>query len=1201
MRVSTLCSAVLAVTLLNGCHCGPASLPAISINDVSLQEGNSGTTAFVFTVSLDAAPAAGQDVQVSWATVDGTAHVGSDYAAGSGTLTFTSGGALSQTISISVTGDTAREPDETFTVVLSDPQNATLARVTGVGTIVADDFPSLSISDASAAEGATLSFQVTLSLAPAPGQDVQVSWATSDGTATAGSDYTAASGTLTFTSAGPLTQTITVDATQDSTPEPNETLLVTLSNPVNTAVGTATAAGTIIDDDSGTPSVSVSGVTADEGTPPFTSNFSFTVTLSGPLPAGVTGTVAYATADGTATAGSDYTAASGTLTFTSGGSLTQTVRVTVKADAQEEPDETFFLNLSSPANLILGTSVATGTILSDDVPVASISDAQVVEGNSGTTNAVFTVKLSSDPLSTHDAQLDWAANVGSAVMPTDFPVGTSGTLTFVHGGSLTQTISVPVIGDTLVEGDEIFLVRFYSQIYVKSDGNVGVGTIIDDDQPALSITDVTQLEGSSGTTPLHFTVSVYPAPAPGKDVQVSWATSPRTASPPADYTAASGTLTFTSAGPLTQTVTVDVAGDTAAETNEELAVVLSGAVNARIHDGIGIGTIVDDDGAVIRVDPTGSGTNGLTWATAYQTIQAGVDRAQALGGGQVWVAAGRYTNGANPVLTMAGNVSVIGGFDGWRGGAGTQETTYSARRPDLYVPVMDGNKLTYHVVVGASNAVLDGFKVTNGNANGGVNPGDPQRRGGGMDNGSASPLVVRTVFIDNAAQGYGGAMYNGGGAPYVRDCRFLRNSAVEQGGAIYDSGSSAQVLDSVFSANSASISNVNSQGGAVAGQNQSSAYTSCRFVANAAHSGAGGASTSGNLTFRGCDFVGNQSSGTGGGLSDISGNDRVYDSNIIGNSASGNGGGLYSRDSSTWVVNSRIENNAALSGGGVYDSNALGGVQRFTRVRIANNRAGNGGGATNFLSSPAFADTIFEGNTASSLAGGVYNQGSSPTFSSCTLMNDASPSTPEIHNEPYMFTPRTASNPVAVNTIVWNRTIGIASIWTDPSCTASAYPPAGCSFTTSFMSTTDASQDAQLMHVPVRSNQAASGTTTTLSITNASTFFAVGDVVEIADDGVARTVTAATTSQLTYSPALGVAPPSNARVDDWGPGATDLAVDLRLQATSPCIDSGDGAQVAPDVTDLDGDGDTAEPLPYDFAGDPRFAGAVDLGALERGP
>jgi hypothetical protein len=116
------------------------SLPAFSIGNATVAEGNAGTAAATFTVTLSAAAAVTTSVQ--YATADGTAAAGSDYAAAAGTLSFAPG-TTSQVVSIVVNGDVQYEPDETFVVNLSGADNAAIAAGVGTGTIVNDDVAAL--------------------------------------------------------------------------------------------------------------------------------------------------------------------------------------------------------------------------------------------------------------------------------------------------------------------------------------------------------------------------------------------------------------------------------------------------------------------------------------------------------------------------------------------------------------------------------------------------------------------------------------------------------------------------------------------------------------------------------------------------------------------------------------------------------------------------------------------------------------------------------------------------------------------------------------------------------------------------------------------------------------------------------------------------------------------------------------------------
>jgi hypothetical protein len=199
---------------------------------------------------------------------------------------------------------------------------------------------------------------------------VTVNYATASGTATSGSDYVAASGTLTFT-AGQTSKTISVAAKGDTADEPNETFYLGLSNPTNATIGTAQAAATIVDDDVPAVSMSINNVSVSEGNSG-TTNAVLTVTLSGTTAQTVT--VNYATANGSATAGSDYTAAIGSLTFAP-GQTSKTISIVVNGDTAVEPNETFLVTLSGPVGASLSDGQGQGTIVNDDTAAPSPTPA----------------------------------------------------------------------------------------------------------------------------------------------------------------------------------------------------------------------------------------------------------------------------------------------------------------------------------------------------------------------------------------------------------------------------------------------------------------------------------------------------------------------------------------------------------------------------------------------------------------------------------------------------------------------------------------------------------------------------------------------------------------------------------------------------------------------------------------------------------
>jgi Calx-beta domain-containing protein/WD40 repeat protein len=236
---------------------GPPAVPAsrISINDLSIPEGNSGQTAFRFTVSIDRAQPA--PMTVSFSTANATAIAPGDYVAGSGSVTFAPG-ETARPVTVRVNGDTTVEPNESFTVDLTNVAgNATIADVQGIGTIVNDDQaasgpPSrISIANTRRREGnrGRTAFRFRITLDRAQSAPVSVSVSTANGTAKAPRDYSPASRTVIF-SRGETAKTITVLVRGDKTEEANEAFRVNLATPTgNATIADARALGTIVNDD----------------------------------------------------------------------------------------------------------------------------------------------------------------------------------------------------------------------------------------------------------------------------------------------------------------------------------------------------------------------------------------------------------------------------------------------------------------------------------------------------------------------------------------------------------------------------------------------------------------------------------------------------------------------------------------------------------------------------------------------------------------------------------------------------------------------------------------------------------------------------------------------------------------------------------------------------------------------------------------
>ena len=220
------------------------------MSDVTVTEGNTGTSSANFAVSLSAAST--QTVTVSYATANGTAVADSDFVSAGAVLTFAPG-QTAQTVAVTVNGDSAVEPTENFFVNLTAPTNATIADGQGVGTITNDDSqPVLSISDAFGAEGNTGQSPITftVSLSASSSQTVTVNLSTAGGSATSGVDFVALTNTPVSFAPGVTSQTVAVQAIGDTSPEGNETFTASLSTPANATIGDGDGQGTITNDDS---------------------------------------------------------------------------------------------------------------------------------------------------------------------------------------------------------------------------------------------------------------------------------------------------------------------------------------------------------------------------------------------------------------------------------------------------------------------------------------------------------------------------------------------------------------------------------------------------------------------------------------------------------------------------------------------------------------------------------------------------------------------------------------------------------------------------------------------------------------------------------------------------------------------------------------------------------------------------------------
>ena len=494
--------------------------PYVVVDKASVQEGDSGTATLTFTARLT--DKNGRDAQPSTQTVTAaykvyseagdTATAGTDYTTTSGTLTFAPG-ETSKTADVSVTGDTVVEADETLTWKWTAWTNVLLAKYTYPGTISDDDSATVTIADADAAEGGSLSFTATLDKAVQGGLTATPGY--TNGTA-ADTDYTANTTALTFTGTANETQTFTVQTTQDTTVENEETFTVTpaISGLATGVSGVSGAAGTgTITDDDGIINLSAAPVSVAENGGKKT--VTVTATSAHAYTAAKTITVTVGKSGDSATEGTDYTTvADFTLTLDAGKkSGSATFDLTPTNDTIIEGDETLSVDGTATGLTVNGTSVTiTDNEIDDidlDVDVEPYLDTnpdklaengaakkiKVTAGTKADENGVFPVfGLDREVFVTVGDTGD------SAASGIDYDAVTGFTVTIkANTSSGSAEFTLTPTDDTLVEGDEDITVKGSASGLKVTKATV---TITDDDTPdmSLAVSPASVGEGAGDTT-----------------------------------------------------------------------------------------------------------------------------------------------------------------------------------------------------------------------------------------------------------------------------------------------------------------------------------------------------------------------------------------------------------------------------------------------------------------------------------------------------------------------------------------------------------------------------------------------------------------------------------------------------------------------------------------------------------------------------
>lgn len=294
--------------------------------------------------------------------------------------------------------------------------------------------------------------------------------------------------------------------------------------------------------------------------------------------------------------------------------------------------------------------------------------------------------------------------------------------------------------------------------------------------------------------------------------------------------------------------------------------------------------------------------DGASWATAVSTIRQGIRRAELLGGGEVWVAAGEYSE----VIALFEGVDVYGGFLG-------SERARDERDYKRNITVLDGatansGRPAPTIVFGANGSTLDGFVVRGGEG----------EYGAGMLNDNASPTVRNCQFVNNAVLGSGGAILNNPGSfPLIERCEFLGNFAGLSGGAIANNEAVPDIRDCLFWGNA-----TDGAGGAIANTPGSPARIErCTFRQNNAVSGGAIHNQEASAVIAACVFEDNDATAFGGAVFNDAADPSYVNCLFTGNRGEQYGGAMANLDAAAHIMNCTFAGNSAGQfGGAVFNS-----------------------------------------------------------------------------------------------------------------------------------------------------------------------------------------------------------------------------------------------------------------------------------------
>jgi hypothetical protein len=556
------------------------------------------------SLTVTRAGSAGGAITVDYATANGTAVAGSDYTATSGTLHWAENDWTSRTVSIPVSNADPFSGTKTFTVALSNPgaraevgsPGSATVTISGDAATKADD---LQLSDATYSLAQNVgALLVSVTRTGGSSGAVSAHYATANGTAIAGTDYTATSGTLQWASGDASSKTFSVPISNATPFNGSKTFVIALSgagggaNLGSPASATATVVGDYVAP-AGTVQLSAASYAVDQNAGTLVVNVQRSAGSNGAI------SVAYSTANGTASAGSDYSASSGTLQWAAGDTSAKTFSISISNAAPFSSSRSFTINLSNPTGgtAISNPGTATVSIAGDASPGAAVlsSAGYSVAQNAGS----VTVIVERTGGSNGAASVAYSTNNGTAVSGTDYTTA-AGTLQWADGDASPKTFEVPIGDATAFQGEKSFTVNVFAATGGITFGTPSIATVTIIGNASVAVGSVQLSQASYAVLQSAGSLSMTVNRTGGSSgaIAVSYATAKGTAIAGTDYTATTGTLQWADGDATSKSFSIPVSGAAFAG-SKQFSVTLSSPA--------GGATLSSPDSATVTIE--GSGTS----------------------------------------------------------------------------------------------------------------------------------------------------------------------------------------------------------------------------------------------------------------------------------------------------------------------------------------------------------------------------------------------------------------------------------------------------------------------------------------------------------------------------------------------------------------------------------------------------------------